>query len=304
MVPTRTTSELDLDPTDEIDGFDAERVAQELERVPRRFAVAFAVRCALRVAPDLFEPDDPESVERLAALDSALGVVTRWTRGEPVSRFRLEQAQTDCGLVKEPAAEVAAKAASFATSITAETLPAVMAASVIGTYAASAAEAAWASEAVTSIQADLHRLGTKVAAEVDGPVPPDFFGPLWVGEEPEWSREGWARLKAYREEQAAPKPPPDEPGTTFEQLEAWFAELEKLRAERLPLPTEEERLADWNWYFAQLNAGAMGGYYGRYVAVLRGQVVGTDSDATRLELAMAHKYPDTHPDRFFITHVS
>ncbi len=98
--------------------------------------------------------------------------------------------------------------------------------------------------------------------------------------------------------------PPVKASVTLEQLDAWFAELEKLRAERLPYPTRAERLADWNWYFTQLNAHAMGQHYGRYVAILWGEVIGTDTDATRLELAMAQKYPEIHPDRFVITHVS
>lgn len=134
----------------------------------------------------------------------------------------------------------------------------------------------------------------------DQPVPPDFFGPLWVGEEPDWSREGWAKLKAYREQKENPKPAPKEPGTTLEQLEAWFAELEKLRAERLPYPTAAERLADMNWLHERKVAREMVGYYGRFVAILRGQVVGSDTDGTRLEVAMAHKYPDVNPDRFLI----
>ncbi len=98
-------------------------------------------------------------------------------------------------------------------------------------------------------------------------------------------------------------PPPNEPGTTMEQLEAWFAELEKLRTERMPYPTEEEVLADWNWLHEQGNARALGDYLGRFVGILNKEVVGTDTDETRLELALAHQYPDINPDRFVIFYI-
>ena len=124
-----------------------------------------------------------------------------------------------------------------------------------------------------------------------------------MGEEPEWSVLGWLKLKEYRKEKANPKPPPQEPGTTWEQLEGWFAELEKLRAERMPYPTEAERLADTNWLHERLVAREMGGYYGRFVGVLNKEIVGADTDATRLELALAHEYPTINPDRFVIFHI-
>jgi hypothetical protein len=98
-----------------------------------------------------------------------------------------------------------------------------------------------------------------------------------------------------------PLPPPA--ADCHEELMGWFAELEKLRAERLPYPTEEERLADWNWLHDQMTARTLGDYHRVYIAVYRSAVVGTDTDATRLELAMAHKYPDINPDRFIITYV-
>ncbi len=295
--------------------FDTDRgsMIDGLLSVPRRYAVAFAVRCARRVAPQLLESKDQEAIEWLEAVDSALGVFTRWTHGDTISRFRLERARGDCHLVRDMDVFVASAAASvadalfFTTSLIAADAPAQLAVVAGGAVADAAANATDASaETVRSAQADRNHLlwvSTPKGWHDDRPVPADFFGPLWVGEEPAWSREGWAKLKAYREEKTSRKPPPEEPGTTLEQLEGWFAELEKLRAERLPYPTEEERLADTNWLHQQMNARAMGGYLGRFVGVLNKEVVGTDTDATRLELALAYKYPAVNPDRFVIFHI-
>lgn len=42
---------------------------------------------------------------------------------------------------------------------------------------------------------------------------------------------------------------------------------------------------------------------GQNAAVYRKEVASLDADATRLELAMAQKYPDLHADRFVIESV-
>jgi hypothetical protein len=273
---------------------------REFSNVPRRFSSAFAVRCARRVAPLVLKADDPEVIEWLDAIGSALDVFARWTQGEAISLFRREQARGGCVAVRNVTGGIStAQSAIHAALATVDPNP-----SDCASHAASAAISI--DDVVPSMRADFDRLCSAQSPkgwDDDSSVPPDFFGPLWVGEEPEWSREGWAKLKAYREEQGALKPPPKGPGTTLEQLEGWFAELEKLREERQPYPSEEEVLADWNWLHERMNARAMGGYLGRFVGILNKEVVGTDTDATRLELALAHKYPDINPDRFVIFHV-
>ncbi|MEO2088639.1 MAG: hypothetical protein ABGY75_03960, partial [Gemmataceae bacterium] len=95
-----------------------------------------------------------------------------------------------------------------------------------------------------------------------------------------------------------------DPAGRHHELMARLAELDKLRAERTPYPDPAEVTADWNWIHDQINARAVGNGLGQYAAVYQKQVVGLDTDSTRLELAMAHKYPDVHPDRFVIEYVN
>ncbi|MCU0702919.1 MAG: hypothetical protein MUF18_02895 [Fimbriiglobus sp.] len=277
-----------------------EWVGNKLGGIPRRFVVAFAVRCALRVTPRVFTPKDQESLEHMAVLEAALGVFAFWTEGKPISRFRIERARGDCFAVSRGVGSPPADAAAHAVAAAAP------AATVAAATAAAISATRSSPDVRDSVLHDLERLDTLDSREGwqnDQLVPADFFGPLWASEEPEWSRAGWAKLEAYREGKAKPKPPSEESGATMEQLEAWFAELEKLRAERRPYPTRAERLADMNWLHDRKVAREMGGYAGRYVAVLRGEVVGTDTDGTRLEVAMAHKYPEINPDRFVIEYV-
>ncbi len=88
------------------------------------------------------------------------------------------------------------------------------------------------------------------------------------------------------------------------QLEAWLAELKRLREER-PYPPEfdSERLADTNWFFEQCNAHALVRYVGRFIAIRRQQIVGDDIDPTWLELSLARKHPELNPDQFLIEFV-
>jgi hypothetical protein len=104
---------------------------------------------------------------------------------------------------------------------------------------------------------------------------------------------------------APPAPTPDELARWYAEREEWFQELMRLRAERPPLTDQDqaEITADWNWIHDQTRAGAVGTGLKQYAAVYRKEVVGLDTDAERLELAMAMKYPDINPDRFMIVYV-
>jgi hypothetical protein len=101
----------------------------------------------------------------------------------------------------------------------------------------------------------------------------------------------------------ANSPPAAPPVHWYDELMVRLAELDKLRAERTPYPDQAEVTADWNWIHDQIRARAVGSGQGQYAAVYRKEVVGLDTDTTRLELAMAHKFPDVHPDRFVIEYV-
>jgi hypothetical protein len=94
------------------------------------------------------------------------------------------------------------------------------------------------------------------------------------------------------------------PTRWYDELMARLAELDNLRAERSLNLNQADVTADWNWIHEQIRAGAVGSGLGQYAAVFRKEVVGLDTDSTRLELTMAHKYPDVHPDRFVIVYVN
>jgi hypothetical protein len=66
---------------------------------------------------------------------------------------------------------------------------------------------------------------------------------------------------------------------------------------------QAESTADWNWIHDQTRAGTVGRGLKQYAAVYRNRVVGLDTDALRLELAVAREYPDINPDRFLIEYV-
>lgn len=105
--------------------------------------------------------------------------------------------------------------------------------------------------------------------------------------------------------EAGPTPTPDELARWYGEREEWFEELMRLRAERPPLTDEDqaENTVDWNWIHDQIRASAVGTGLKQYAAVYRKEVIGLDTDALRLELAMARKYPDINPDRFLIEYV-
>jgi len=91
----------------------------------------------------------------------------------------------------------------------------------------------------------------------------------------------------------------------YSERDTWFAELQAIRAawSDRQYPDQAEITADWKWVYSQINAGAMRAHLGKYVAVYQQAVAGTDTDALRLELAMARQFPHLHPDRFVIAPV-
>ena len=106
-------------------------------------------------------------------------------------------------------------------------------------------------------------------------------------------------------------PPPAPAGSQTElakwyaEREEWFAELEAIRAAwgDQPAPDLVEVTADWNWIHDQIRAGTVGTGLQQYAAVYRKQVVGLDTESTRLDLTVARKFPDVHPDRFVTVYV-
>ena len=104
-----------------------------------------------------------------------------------------------------------------------------------------------------------------------------------------------------------PSAPPRTEGEsplTWAELESWFVELDRIRAERpLPPTLDADRLADMNWFFEQLNAGALDRYLRRFIAIRCKQVVAASHDRTWLELTLARQHPDTNPDCFHISFV-
>ena len=159
----------------------------QLAAMPKRTAVALAVRAAQRIAPivaRMSENYGPEAVEWLNAVDQGLRVVERY---ETVSRFTLD-------LVAEVARGTANSAANTVR--------------LIGpSKAAEDAELAFAAAAFAADAArnrDTARV-TKFAAlalgnaEASGLVPVELMmnetGELWPAGEPEWFTEGMQKLK-------------------------------------------------------------------------------------------------------------
>jgi len=159
----------------------------KLAPLPKRTAVAFAVRAAQRLAPiiaRMTENYGPEALEWLNAIDQCLGVVERW---ETVSRFTLD-------LI----AEVARGSANSA----------VNAVRMIGpSKAAEDAELAFAAAAFAA-DAARNRDGARVIkfaslalanVEASGFVPAELLMDegevLWPYEKPAWFTDGIAQLR-------------------------------------------------------------------------------------------------------------
>lgn len=168
-------------PTPPDDPSDRQTACLFLATIPKRTAVAFAVRCAERVAP-LVLNDHPEAPERLNAVAAVLRVVSTWAVGTEVSRFTLR-------MVRDIAYDV--------TDVCDPAGPTL--------YAAAAVLDTDPSRSVASAMREAVRLGgedVRLLIERDfallSPDNDPSFGPLWPDGEPEWSQKGWAKLDAER----------------------------------------------------------------------------------------------------------
>ncbi len=85
------------------------------------------------------------------------------------------------------------------------------------------------------------------------------------------------------------------------KVQAQVAELRDL-AKQFPEPTWEEVLPDWQWLYAECNAGNLFDIYGKFVAICEKKVLGTDDDELALRIRMS-KEQKRHPERFVITYL-
>ena len=163
-----------------VDLDDRQAVTQFLAAVPKPCAVAFAVRCAERVAPLVLD-DHPDAVERLNAVEAVLRVVEAWGQGRAVSRFTLR-------LVRDVAYDVADVCDAAGPTL----------------YAAAAANENDPSRSVAKALREAMRLGDDEARRViavDFAVLPDAesqYFPLWPDGEPDWSRTAREKLETER----------------------------------------------------------------------------------------------------------
>lgn len=185
--------EADTPNTPPVDLDDRQAVCSFLAAVPKPRAVAFAVRCAERVAP-LVLNDHPDALERLNAVEAVIRVVEAWARGQAVSRFTLR-------LVRDVAYDVADVCDAAGPTL----------------YAAATANDADPSRSVASAVRVAMRFGGQegrkgIEADMTALAHAADFGPLWPVGEPEWCRAGWAELNAERPRMmrlfALPKSPP------------------------------------------------------------------------------------------------
>jgi hypothetical protein len=155
--------------------------------LPKRAAVALAVRAAQRIAPIIARMSEnygPESIEWLNAVDQGLRVVERY---ETVSRFTLD-------LV----AEVARGTANSAANVVRMIGPSKAAedAELAFAAAAFAADAARNRDAARVTKFAALALGN---AEASGLIPLELLmneaGDLWPTAEPEWFTDGMQRLR-------------------------------------------------------------------------------------------------------------
>lgn len=150
-----------------------------LGAVPKPRAVAFAVRCAGRVAPRVLDAH-PDALERLNAVEAVLRVVGEWARGRAVSRFTLR-------LVRDVAYDVADVCDAAGPTL----------------YAAAAANDADPTRSAASALREALRLGGEqvrqlIERDFAALTSGDEFGPLWPAGEPDGCRSAWETLHAER----------------------------------------------------------------------------------------------------------
>lgn len=83
------------------------------------------------------------------------------------------------------------------------------------------------------------------------------------------------------------------------KVKAQVDELQEL-AKQFPEPTWEEVMPDWQWLYAECNAGRLFDLFGKFVAVCEKNVLGTDDDELALRIRMSKDH-QRHPERFVIT---
>lgn len=91
------------------------------------------------------------------------------------------------------------------------------------------------------------------------------------------------------------------PPTPGNRAQAQVAELHTLE-NQFPEPTRPEVMADWEWLYAECNAGRLFDLYGRFVAVCEKQILGTDDDELALRIRMSREH-NRHPERFVISYL-
>lgn len=108
-------------------------------------------------------------------------------------------------------------------------------------------------------------------------------------------------------EPSAPVAPRFAPRTPEELARAAIVrELRELAKQSPPFDRAQHN-ADWKWFFGELSkgaAGALGPYAGRFVAVVRAQVIGSGDNFLQLGLdAWKGTVPPVHPEQFIVEYV-
>jgi hypothetical protein len=168
----------------------------ELEQLPRLARVAFAARCARRVAP-AFKRTRRILSGDWESLDQAIQIVETLTTADVAYSYAARAADATnatnaTNTTNATNAAYASAVAAYATA-TADTMP------TAAVYAARAADAALSCLQklitvgtighLTSVARDFDRLQHLAKEEKwtdDTPVPPSVFGPMWDGPPPEW----------------------------------------------------------------------------------------------------------------------
>jgi hypothetical protein len=96
-------------------------------------------------------------------------------------------------------------------------------------------------------------------------------------------------------------PPPSQDFAPSPKVQAQVVELREL-GKQFPEPTWVEVLPDWQWLYAECNAGHLFDMYGKFVAVCEQKVLGIDDDELALRIRMTKEH-QLHPERFVITYL-
>jgi hypothetical protein len=207
---------------------------EEIEKLPRFAAVAFAARCARRVQPLFIAgwPDAPR--QHIDAVDRAITVAERSAAGAPGGAYAAAAAAATAGAAAATAAR-AARAAMHAADAAVRAADAVydpalavaVVAAAVDAVAARAARAA-VTAARAAIRQDFEQLLSAAERDewtYDTPVPPEFFGPLW----PEGEPKGWPTTTGPTQPGIEPLTLLIDPGTASpEEIGELLAEISAL----------------------------------------------------------------------------